>query len=725
MANTRPYTREELKGLRRANLQNLFKIHNLKGANGTNSVLIDSLVDYFSSQPYHTAHPSSEREKERSTISKSVNGGGKVESRYRNIPSNTSRPPVKGRVVSIPSAPIRRPTERKQTSAQNNTQAALKKSTTTATAIPERLTEDVIMDERIIEPIQSDSPLAPAPTQQEISITNQRSLPTPPASSSSHSSMSRNQVEALLSANDAKWQAKLEAQQEALVEMLERKLNEKTEKLLLEISQLRDQCNRLTTAGSSKTATNLESGSTRTWSPWEGRAVSQPISGPSNPYVHSLLGKRSSTHPEEDDNERSEAKRVRFNGSRLGAIDHSNESQPRTPSPQKSSAFGPDYFANPSLTPLPAQSSLIPRTPSPSRQGTAADHSQTPKLPNEWQGDGDVDVDVDGDEGSLSPSEDASEEQRTPMGGVGMIPHFSTTPEPPTRRPISPTMVMERSVSASSDRFTPGRMINTNSTPSNPTLTEERRRSEHMEGIPLSTVTDLERIDEIDETNNSNRKLISPNGQLNFPTIKPIPRLSGLGTPSKYQLPKSPAHHQHHQRVPSLLAAPLLVSRNSRAESELPTLRVPSTRGLSPPPRPRSANAIHGASTPPRTMFPLNLPEPDIGSERIRSASADYMHVAMHGLEDDLDFDDDSLLHPSSNAMATTTSLHNNQTSWLGTSTKQKQKQNELPTPGHRTLLGTERYNDKRFGDIPVSFPSSGIWESPNSRETLMPPTPF
>ncbi|WWC68323.1 uncharacterized protein I206_102248 [Kwoniella pini CBS 10737] len=704
MANTRPYTREELKGLRRANLQNLFKIHNLKGANGTNSILIDSLVEYFSSPRYLSAHPPAVSEKDRITaapIARSQNAS-KSESRYKIIPTSK---PVKGRVDS---ASIRKPIAK---DLNKSTQIAQKKSM--PLPVEERISISSLSDES-----RPSSQLSEIP---QIPLSSQRSLPTPPASSSSQTHpVSFSQVETLLSANDARWQARLEA--------LEKNLNNQMERLRIEMDKIRNQ-------QMAESSRNYSAGSEarvgKSWSPWQdqSRAASQPLSGPSSTKsLFPALGRKRNVEQrsgsEDLDDHEKEAKRVRFNGSKPGDDTPLNEFpptifpipatnpqhlDPHTPSPQKTSSFGADYFSNPSLTPLPAQSSLIPRTPSPSRQGIIPDNSQTPRLPNDWQ------EPIYPDDSSISALSDEDKDQdmddsrETPVRSISMIPHFSTTPEPPSTRPISPTTGMERSVSGSSDRFTPGRLPSTTS--------EDRIRREQIDAPPLSSVTDLERIDEMDEHSQ---------GQLKFPPIKPI-RLSGLGTPSSSSNFKNPS--STNQRIPSLLGPPALISRNSRAESELPRPRIRvGSRGLSPPTRPRSANAIHESNRNPsisRNTFALNLPEPKEGMierERLRSASADYMHVAMHGLEDDgLDFDDNGC------------QINNDDDSLeLPNIIKEREsKKLEMPTPRHRTLLGTERYNDKRFGDIPVEFPLGlqmgneggvgGIWESPNGPNRIPP----
>ncbi|WOO85723.1 uncharacterized protein LOC62_07G009217 [Vanrija pseudolonga] len=52
MPKTRPYTREELQGLRRADLQRLCKTYDIKGANAKTAVLVEELANYFISPAY-------------------------------------------------------------------------------------------------------------------------------------------------------------------------------------------------------------------------------------------------------------------------------------------------------------------------------------------------------------------------------------------------------------------------------------------------------------------------------------------------------------------------------------------------------------------------------------------------------------------------------------------------------------------------------------------------
>ncbi|WWD15606.1 hypothetical protein CI109_100028 [Kwoniella shandongensis] len=745
MANTRPYTREELKSLRRANLQNLFKIHNLKGANGTNNLLIDTLVDYFASPTYREAHPpppyqptSSHPSLKSSTTRPPI--ATKVESRYKGLAVPANRPLAGGRrVISAQGGPQQKragnglissqiparerevfPTTqagRASGSAAQRTAA----SSASAQAGPSRSAESEetrVDDGRVESPgegVDSGLPLPSLPAAPIQPITDQ------------HSSLSVAHIEALIQASNSQWQERISSIERSLGEQVE-KLREELEVVKAKYEELDA---RLRKGGEEKA---VQPGRPpKPWSPWEGRPSLRAASdaGPSRstnskssqtPTLHSTshapstLGKRRmldsvsfhEANDSDDQHERGEPKRVRFDG-REG--NQQLPSEFRTPSPKKGpSTFGPGFFARPDVDVSAShavgleQSLVLPRTPSPSRQGVIPDNSQTPRLPNTWREEEDME-----NEGSATISASASKGRptaRAPMS-VAMAPEFSSTPEPPQRRPISPTV--ERSVSVSSDKLTPGRIMISlpSSTPASSELGSERRdarRADLVESIPLSTVTDLERIDESVEM--SSRPIVSPAGRLRFPVVMNT-------TPSSSTPKRAPPHL-------SLLAPPALISRGSRAGSELPTL----SRALSPPPRPRSASAIHGASTPPRHTFPLNLPT--FEQPKVRSASADYMHVAMHGLEDDGlgTFGDEE---GGAGVDAMTGSAIGGIWSGIGTegdlgrarSGRLGKRQEEVVTPGHRTMLGTERYNDTRFGDIPV-----GMWESPKV-DLSGPETPF
>ncbi|KAK8870100.1 hypothetical protein IAR55_000670 [Kwoniella newhampshirensis] len=745
MANTRPYTREELKSLRRANLQNLFKIHNLKGANGTNTLLIDTLVDYFASPKYREAHPpppyqhSSTQSSGHPSLAPSAVASvrprivAKVESRYKGLPLPSTRPLAGGRrVVSTQGAQVKR-----AGNGATNSQTSVG-GRNVVPSTQDRSAQVAAAARRIIEAVTTGEAGPSRSTESEETRVDDGEIGEVSAavvenSMSTYTSIDQSaplspfQTQALIDANNAQWQERISVLEKTLIEQIER--------LRGEMREVKAHVNEL----EARVTKDDDEGTARTWSPWQGRThfrtssdarpsrstqskISQTPAVPSTSQAPSNLGKRRYPEPiplfdstsSDHMTDRSEAKRVRFDGREEGQL-HPGF---RTPSPKKamSSAFGPDFFARPNpdgTTSSPPEiverSIVLPRTPSPSRQGVVPDNSQTPRLPNTWRKDEEMD-----DEDVITKAVTTTKDNvsRTPMS-VAMAPEFSSTPEPPLRRPISPTM--ERSVSASSDRLTPGRILISlpGSTPASSELGSDRRetkRADQIETVQLSTVTDLERIEESEEL--SSRPTPSPVGPLRFPTVRPGAGDSFLATPSGMNPKRHPPHL-------SLLAPPALISRNSRAGSELPTL----SRTLSPPPRPRSASAIHGASTPPRHTFPLNLPTFD--QPRVRSASADYMHVAMHGLEDDglggFGDEDGVGLHDLASAGGGVI--------WAGAGGEVERvgvglgrlgkKNEEIMTPAHRTMLGTERYNDTRFGDIPV-----GMWESPKV-DLSGPETPF
>ncbi|ORY24704.1 hypothetical protein BCR39DRAFT_546355 [Naematelia encephala] len=82
---------------------------------------------------------------------------------------------------------------------------------------------------------------------------------------------------------------------------------------------------------------------------------------------------------------------------------------------------------------------------------------------------------------------------------------------------------------------------------------------------------------------------------------------------------------------------------------------------------------------PPRSAVKAQRPAVQPGEARNEEPAREYMSIALHGLENRTD-------SPSA-----------------------------LATPGHRTLLGTERYRDTRFGDVPMlqwGTPGVDIWGS-------------
>ncbi|BEI87153.1 hypothetical protein CcaverHIS002_0704990 [Cutaneotrichosporon cavernicola] len=68
MPKTRPYTRDELQGLRRADLQRLCKTYNIKGANAKSDVLITTLADFFTSSEYLASLPKADTSRSQPTF---------------------------------------------------------------------------------------------------------------------------------------------------------------------------------------------------------------------------------------------------------------------------------------------------------------------------------------------------------------------------------------------------------------------------------------------------------------------------------------------------------------------------------------------------------------------------------------------------------------------------------------------------------------------------------
>lgn len=259
------------------------------------------------------------------------------------------------------------------------------------------------------------------------------------------------------------------------------------------------------------------------------------------------------------------------------------------------------------------------------------------------------------------------------------------------------------------------------------------------EGISLSAVTELERIDEGEELAPSPpAQRMSSAGQLRFPVVKPHPGLGvGVtGSPSSGspKLVRRSISQPNQSTTPSLLgqhsllAPPALISRGSRAGSERPAV-LSRAFTQSPPPRPRSASAMYRSSygrsvSASSSRHASPLPSTIIPTEaapQVRSASADYMRIAMFGLEsaslDSIDYADNPLQtdtlpdvtgDPAAEDREAGPSTGTGMSAGVTAERRRWREVDEVVTPGHRTLLGTERYNDTRFGDIPV-----GMWAQP------------
>ncbi|WVQ85717.1 hypothetical protein IAT38_007883 [Cryptococcus sp. DSM 104549] len=755
MAPTRPYTRDELKSLRRADLQSLYKMHCLKGANGTNAVLIDSLVEYFASPAYREAYPPPAPAASGSTTASGQGAGaraavGKEGRNVKPIPKRTGSGVAAGQGAgsqggAARAMPGKRKVGVKAAPAPSNSTAGARVKAVEKEDVKEA--EAAKEDDTEEQMVASSSRQPPIPTPQPSATPQPQPQPLPQTTSS----LTLADVQELLQSNDAQWQSRLEA--------VEQRLLREVETLREELREVKAKCEELERADRPRAPRmwgSLSSGAGPSSVP---RSTSN-TGGPSHHYQQhsrsaslpfSSLGKRPLPVDGRLGGEGSEAaKRLRFNGAREPAASGSGSTlasasitagageQPRTPSPRKPpSAFGPDYFSGlaaaaasaPAPSTHPRSGSLIPRTPSPSRQGTIPDNSQTPRLPPDWRAQLDLPV---GGGGRGTPFRATR--------GMEHAPEFSTTPEPPMRS-VSPTH--EGGAGFAGARLTPGRVL-VGLRGSSPEEGEGMdvdpqaqvaglglgmRAREGMEPSALSKVTDLERIDESEESP-AGSATVTPAGQLRFPAIKPNPTL-GLGMspsapssaspkPKPMAKPQAPtgarsASQPNQPTHPSLLSQSLLappahIARASRAGSERPPIsaRAPTQ---SPPPRPRSASAVHRPRSRHNSPHPLNLPSTVIPTEpapRIRSASAEYMHIAMYGLEGDaLDYPDavESPLPDVDEEPEENGEGPGGEAGGVGAEKRRWRKVDEVVTPGHRTLLGTERYNDTRFGDIPI-----GVW---------------
>jgi len=146
-------------------------------------------------------------------------------------------------------------------------------------------------------------------------------------------------------------------------------------------------------------------------------------------------------------------------------------------------------------------------------------------------------------------------------------------------------------------------------------------------------------------------------------------------TPGRHRLePASRAVSDAHKELSSITEAdePFVERSRVALDAPTPTCFGPELPGSTGSPPRLSASPSIGEAGFSYTLFPANparrsvTPTP---ARRIRASSSparDYMEVALHGLKNTTD-------SPSAQQ-----------------------------TPGHRTMLGTERYRDTRFGDIPV-----------------------
>ncbi|ODO12065.1 hypothetical protein I350_00850 [Cryptococcus amylolentus CBS 6273] len=745
MANTRPYTRDELKSLRRADLQTLFKVHKLKGATGTTAVLIDHLVDFFASPAYQDAYPPpTDSQASQGTVQ--VNAG-KGERMYKTLPQRTAvakgaaggvRRKAEGATVRAGTkgaAPTTAPVSARK-------QAPRAASRMAGTVRKRGQPQKEVQEEVVQEDASAGQEEASIPANQPPIFTPQPSATPRPIPSSPSSiqepaapALTVADVQTLLRENDEKWKDQLQA--------VEARLGQEVERLRSEVQDVRRKCEELERAERARAPRpssttpghpRILGGQNAPYTSHQ-RSASVPWSG-----SYSSLGKRRHPHEHRVESEDAEAKRVRFNANRAGepasdATTSDAQSQPRTPSPRQApSSFPPNFFAQPALPPTTSShASVLPRTPSPSRQGIVPDNSQTPRPPSEWR----AQYEYAPETGPL----------RTPYN-IERTPEFATTPEPPLRGDISPSL----DGGALSGRLTPGHIRQ--NLPSTPDQPDEEDFA--PSGIALSTVTDLERIDESEELPSSRQT--SPASHLRaqanavlglgvgatLSSASPRPQPRSISVPNQPTTPSLLGQH-------SLLAPPAFIAR-TRAGSERPSFSA-RAQTHSPPPRPRSASAVHrpsgggpGRRTPSNsrhaspallaTVIPTERDE-----SRVRSASADYMRIAKYGFETSLDTIDDpdlsptdlpihrptptfstSTLPPPSSIATDTPGPGGSGSGPAGAGAAERRrwiKKDEVATPGQRTLLGTERYNDTRFGDMPVGF-----WAQPGV-DLGTPGTPF
>ncbi|OXH15949.1 hypothetical protein C370_01534 [Cryptococcus neoformans A1-35-8] len=739
MANTRPYTREELKSLRRADLQTLYKLHNLKGANGTNATLIDTLVEYFTSPAYREAFPQPTGSQSSQAAIKTTTAL-RAERLYKPLPAKS--------VISGQTAGVKRKAPDIGTRTGTRIGSGTAERTRTASTEHIRPAGRRRRDEREVEAtlsiqeevaVDERQELSPLPCRPPIPTPQSSLTPQPQQQIPQTPTISIAEVQAIISENDTKWHTRLEN--------VEKLLGDELERLRKEVREVRLKCEELEQAERIRT-------------PRPFPQLPGPSSGPRIPGAagisqshhrsvslpFSSLGKRRLPSEHRSESGDAEVKRVRHNGrgepstsaSVTGRVSAEASSQPHAPSPRKASSFfPPDFFAppaaaGPSSTSASRHVSVLPRTPSPSRQGIIPDNSQTPRLPSEWRAP---------ELGSRTGTP-----LRTPFV-IERTPEFATTPEPPIMS-MSPSLEGE----ALGSRLTPGRtLLNLHgSTPDRsdediqverPTLasTSGQAPGRTGEGISLSAVTELERIDEGEELAPSPpAQRMSSAGQLRFPVVKPHPGLGvGVtGSPSSGspKLVRRSISQPNQSTTPSLLgqhsllAPPALISRGSRAGSERPAV-LSRAFTQSPPPRPRSASAMYRSSygrsvSASSSRHASPLPSTIIPTEaapQVRSASADYMRIAMFGLEsaslDSIDYADNPLQtdtlpdvtgDPAAEDREAGPSTGTGMSAGVTAERRRWREVDEVVTPGHRTLLGTERYNDTRFGDIPV-----GMWAQP------------
>lgn len=380
-------------------------------------------------------------------------------------------------------------------------------------------------------------------------------------------------------------------------------------------------------------------------------------------------------HAQVEDNGASPMKRARrdlvIEAARRSA---SPSKSPRTPSPTKlGGGGGSSIFKTPelpasalkSVPPAPpgaptgagAESSLDPRTPSPAHQGMQPDMSKTPVVDPDFFS-----------HGPTFAASSSSQRRRSLSDTEGLpFPFFATTPKPPGE-PRSPTL--DAPPSASRGRvakalvppiLTPGRPKWQKGHARRPSDPTPRAVSQaHME---LSTITEA----------SPENHLTAGLGLEVITQQSDSAGSAGIGFPSAPRINFSSDQPTTTSLVTDLLGPALSGTRSRGGTSTPPCLSpspsiteshsrfIPSAAGY-PSRQARTVSAVSAASAV-SAITDVSVAPTDRTDRS--SPARDFMDVALHGLPNPTE-------SPSG-----------------------------LATPGHRTMLGTERYRDTRFGDIP------------------------
>ncbi|RXK35540.1 hypothetical protein M231_07219 [Tremella mesenterica] len=588
MVKERAYSRRELESLRRADLQQLYKIHGLKGANQKSDVLLESLLEYFTSTKFlNTAPPAQSRHAQRlkSIPPQGVRmGTGRIEDpQMRKVAPIPRRSPSKkdtelGNSSSTltgggnGSSMVLPPTQETPSGAQSLNSSTNSQHRASASSQPySSLSVQVKVLSKRLDVLESRA----FPHRAEIDQLREQ-LRLLDGSVATGSGVTIERVEQLLKERDEMWEARLQA-----VEI----------RWAARLRSLAEQFNHVGEEDDTS----------------QGK-LPQFILTEDTPTTLSHLGKRPTTtddnsegvvrEEEESSESASPRKRARLD---QDVVSTSVDGVFRIPKTPVTSRPIPQLPSTPPFNPSLSQE---PRTPSPTHQGHLPDNSKTPSAFG-------PDFFADLPHIAQTPDRRGATELSYPL--------FATTPRP--GEPRSPTLDAPPSASRRRTNYgeltmlTPGRLRRGDSAP----------RAVSQAHMDLSTIT--EATEEPFLTSVIRARTIS---------AEPMPA-DLLG----------PILSRDHRSKDSIMTPPALSPSPSIADSHFAPVTLPPTQ--------RS-----GATVP---------------SARTRGGSSparEYMEVALRGL-----------MNPQDSPSA-------------------------LATPGHRTMLGTERYRDSRFGDVPMAE-----WASP------------